>query len=196
MAILSFPNITPESFDFGIRYNTQVSTTTLSGITQTVELPGARWAGSMSFRDLSPSDSAELKAFLLELRGISGRFFLGDITHPSPFNTVTGTFNAEATSGIRTIDVTPSSGSFSVGDYIQVGNDDNRELKMVISESGSSPQSLIIEPLMRRTDYDNKPVIYTNPTGVFLLESDDLAKWSVRSKARLSDISISFIEGY
>jgi len=198
MAVLTFPNITPDTFEFGIRYNTQVSTTTLSGITQTVELPGARWAGTMSFRDLSPSDSAELKAFLLELRGISGRFSLGDLTHTSPFNTVTGTFNVEGTSSVRIIDVTPSTGSFSVGDYIQIGdnNDDNRELKMVVSQSGSSPQSLVIEPLMRRTDFVGKSVVYTNPTGIFLLDADDLARWSVRSKAKLSDISFSFVEGY
>lgn len=201
MAILTFPNITPESFDFGIKYNTQVSTTSMSGITQTVELPGARWAGSMSFRDLSVSESAALKAFLLELRGSSGRFYFGDITHTSPFNTITGEpLNIESTSDARTIVVSPSNGGsggvFSVGDYVQVGTDVNRELKMVIGVSGTTTQSLTIEPLMRRIDYTSQSLIYTNPTGVFFLSSDDMAKWSVRSKAKLSDISISFIEGY
>ena len=195
MAILTFPNITPESFDFGIRYNTQISTTSLSGITQTVELPGARWNGRMSFRDLSPADSAELKAFLLELRGAAGRFYMGGISHTSPFNTVTGSFNIETGSGVRTIDVTPGSGSFSVGDYIQIGTDADRELKMIIGVSGTTTQSLIVEPLIRRTDFVGQSVVYTNPTGVFLLDSDDLARWSVRSKAKLSDISISFVEG-
>ena len=74
MAVLTFPSITPDTIDFGIRYNTQVSTTTLSGIVQTVELPGARWLGSMTFRDLTPEDSAALKGFLMRLRGSSGRF--------------------------------------------------------------------------------------------------------------------------
>lgn len=196
MAILTFPTITPETFDFGIRYNTQVSTTTLSGITQTVELPGARWAGSMTFRDLSPADSAELKAFLLELRGSAGRFYLGDITHTSPFTTVTGSVTIESTSSPRILDVTPSSGSFSVGDYIQVGTDANRELKMIVAQSGSNPQAITVEPIIRRTDYVGQTITYTNPTGVFFLSSDDMAKWSVRSKAKLSDISISFVEGY
>ena len=196
MAILTFPTITPETFDFGIKYNTQVSTTTMSGITQTVELPGARWMGSMTFRDLSPADSAELKAFLLELRGSAGRFYLGDISHTSPFNTVTGSITVESTSTARSLDVTPSSGSFSVGDYIQVGSGANQELKMVVAQSGSNPQSIQIEPMMRRTDFVGQTVTYTNPKGIFFLMSDDMARWSVRSKAKLSDISISFVEGY
>lgn len=196
MAILTFPTITPETFDFGIKYNTQVSTTTMSGITQTVELPGARWMGSMTFRDLSPADSAELKAFLLELRGSAGRFYLGDISHTSPFNTVTGSITVESTSTARSLDVTPSSGSFSVGDYIQVGSGANQELKMVVAQAGSNPQSIQIEPMMRRTDFVGQTVTYTNPKGIFFLMSDDMARWSVRSKAKLSDISISFVEGY
>jgi hypothetical protein len=195
MAILTFPNIVPDTMEFGVRYNTQVSTTSLSGITQTVELPGARWGGQMSFRDLNPVDSAELKAFLLELRGSSGRFYLGDLAHTSPFNTVTGTFSIETGSTPRVLRVTPSSGSFSVGDYIQIGSGASQELKMVISQTGSNPQEITVEPLVRRSDFVGQNVTYTNPTGVFLLDRDDLAKWSIRSKAKLSDLAISFVEG-
>ena len=83
-----------------------------------------------------------------------------------------------------------------MGDYIQIGSGADQEYKMVISETGSSPQQLTIEPLMRRTDYIGQSVIYTNPKSIFLLDSDDLARWSVRSKAKLSDLSISFVEGY
>jgi hypothetical protein len=193
MAILSFPNITPESFDFGIKYNTQVSTTTLSGITQTVELPGARWTGSMSFRDLTPADSADLKAFLLKLRGSSGRFYLGDLAHTEPFNSVSGTATIQAGSGPRILTITGQTGNFSVGDYLQIDNDDNRELKMVVGVSGND---YTIEPLMRRTDYIGSTVYYSSPNGVFLLTTDDSAKWAVRSKAKLSDISFGFVEGY
>lgn len=196
MAILTFPNITPDSLDFGIKYNTQVSTTTLSGVTRTVELPGARWGGTMSFRDLSPTDSAALKAFLLSLRGSSGRFTFGDLTHTAPFTAVTGSFSVESGSTPRVLMVTPATGSFSVGDYIQVGTDTNLELKMIVGVTGSNPQQVSIEPLMRRIDYVGQTVVYTNPKGIFFLTADDMARWSVRSKAKLSDISFSFIEGY
>lgn len=193
MAILTFPSsLIPDTIDFGIQYNTQVSGTSLSGIVQTVELPGARWKGSMNFRDLTLVDSAELKAFLLELRGAAGRFYIGDLSHTSPFNSVSGTPVIQAGSTARILTITGQTGSFSVGDYIQIHNDVDRELKMVISVSGND---YTIEPLMRRTDYIGKTVYYNNPRGVFLLDSDDQASWAVRSKAKLSDISLSFIEG-
>lgn len=200
MAVLTFPSITPDTLDFGIKYNTQVSTTSLSGITQTVELPGARWGGSMHFRDLNPADSAALKGFLLRLRGSSGRFYYGDLSHPEPFNTITGEPLAiGGSSSARVLFVSPTNGGsggvFSVGDYVQVGNDETRELKMVVGVTGTTTQQLTIEPLMRRTDYTSLNLYYTNPKGVFLLDADDHAKWSVRSKALLSDISFGFVEG-
>ena len=56
MAVLTFPSIDPDFQDFGIDYNTQISPSPLSGIMQRVELPGARWRGSLSFRDMTPTD--------------------------------------------------------------------------------------------------------------------------------------------
>ena len=197
MAILTYPtSILPEVQDFGIKYNTQVSTSTINGVTQRVEMPGARWMGSMSFRDLTPQDAATLKTFLLELRGSSGEFFFGDLSHTSPFNTVTGSPTIAAASTARIIRVTLSSGSFSPGDYIQIGADDQRELKMVISSSlvGGSTYDLTIEPMIRRTDYVGLSVVYTNPKGVFFLTESDQARWSTRSKAHIQDMSIEFIE--
>ena len=198
MAILSFPAVDPDTQQFGIKYNTQISSSEISGITQTVELPGARWAGSLSFTDMSKAESALLKVFLLNLRGSSGRFFYGDTSHKNPFNAVTGTPTIESGSTPRLITVTLGSSSpvLSAGDYIQVGNDDARELKMVLSSavvSGDTHQ-LTIEPMIRRTDYVGLSVGYSNAKGVFLLTSSDQANWGIRSKALLSDMNIEFIE--
>jgi len=198
MAILNFPSILPEIHDFGIRYNTQVSTSSISGIVQTVELPGARWKGSLRFSDMTPTTSAALKTFLLQLRGSSGRFFYGDLTHTIPFNSVTGSLTIESASTPRIIRTTLSASSpaFSAGDYIQIGSDDQRELKMVISSANVAGDTydLVIEPLIRRTDYIGLPVIYTNPKGVFFLNSDDQASWASRGKGILTDINLDFTE--
>lgn len=197
MAILTFPTIVPETQDFGIKYNTQVSSSQISGVTQTVEMPGARWAGSISYRDMTLAESADLKGFMLELRGSSGRFYYGDITHTSPFNTVTG--SPTITSGTRRVIRTTlgaSSPQFSRGDYIQIGTGTDRELKMVlesVSVAGDT-YDLTIEPMIRRQTYVGQSIVYTNPTGVFLLSTSDQAKWSTRSKALLSDMSLEFIE--
>ncbi len=45
--------IIPDSCEFGITYNTLVSSSPLSGSTQTMELPGARWKTRLSFRTWS-----------------------------------------------------------------------------------------------------------------------------------------------
>ena len=198
MAVLTFPTITPETQDFGITYNTQISTSTISGINQTVELPGARWKGSMSFRDMTVSESASLKVFMLELRGASGTFFYGDITHKVPFNTVTGTPTILSVSTVKIIKITlgASSPALSAGDYLQLGTDDSRELKMIISSTntGGDNYDIVLEPMIRRTDFIGLSVVFTNPKGRFMLIADDQAMWASRSKAQLSDINLDFVE--
>lgn len=193
---IAFPTgIVPDTQEFGIRYNTQVSSTSLSGIVQTVELPGARWFGSMSFRDLTPTESATLKAWLLELRGSSGRFYFGDLEITEPQGSVSGSITV--TSGTaRQIGISGISGSFSVGDRISIYNtaQTEREYKMIIEVVNSTTYK--IEPMLRMPIANADDVIYTNPTGVFMLDADDHAKWSVRSKAKLSDISFSFVEAF
>ena len=198
MAVINFPTITPEIQDFGIMYNTQISSSDISGITQTVELPGARWNGNVSFRDMTHIESADLKAFLLQLRGSAGRFLYGDVSHTSPTNAVTGSPTVESSSTPRIVRVTlgSSSPTFSTGDYVQIGTGDTRELKMVLSSAlvSGDTYDLTIEPMIRNPSYIGLDVVYTNPKGVFLLTSSDQAKWAIRSKALLSDMSIDFIE--
>ena len=198
MATLVFPSIVPDTLDFGIKYNTQISTTTLSGIIQTVELPGARWFGTMQFRDLNSAQSAELKAFLLKLRGSSGRFYFGDLELTSPQSTVSGTATIQSGSTARDIILSGHTGTFSVGDRIHVFNtgQTKREYKMIVDVT--SPDTYTVEPMIRMpsSDFIGGEIVYTNPTGVFLLDSDDYAKWSLRSKALLSDMSFSFLEAF
>ena len=197
MSILTYPTIIPEIQNFGIKYNTQVSTSTISGVNQTVELPGARWVGDVSFRDMTLAESASLKTFLLELRGSAGTFFYGDISHTSPFNSVTGSPIILSASTERIIKITlgVSSPALSGGDYLQLGTDDQRELKMVISSTntGGDDYDIVLEPLIRRTDFLGLSVVYTDPKGVFMLTSDIQGRWGNRSKALLSDINLEFI---
>jgi hypothetical protein len=154
----------------------------------------------MSFTDLTPVDSATLKAFLLELRGASNTFWYGDLTHTTPFNTVSGSLTIESASTARVINTTLDSASevFSIGDYIQVGTDDSRELKMIIDvqSTGGLNYDLTIEPLMRRTDYVGLSLVYSSPKGKFRLTGDDLANWSSRGKAYLTDMNIEFVESF
>lgn len=150
MPTLNFPSIVPSSVSFGIKYNTQINISTLSGTVQTVEVPGARWVADLSFDDMQAAESRVLAAFLAELRGASGRFYLYDHSHKDPrgSNLAAGvvivdtlqaatiaTGNADGTHSTTTIEdagetfITDE--IISVGDYIY--NVPNTELRIIES---------------------------------------------------------------
>lgn len=197
MATETFPSLVPEAQTFGIKYNTQISTSALSGVSQVVEMPGARWRGSITFRDLTPSDAAILQTFLLKLRGSAGLFFYADQSRTSPQTAITGSLTVESGSTNRLVYTTPSTGGFTAGDYIQIGADgDSPELKMITNVSGppASQQALTVEPAIRRTDYLGKTITYTNPKGEFRFINENQLIWSIRSKALLTDINLEYLE--
>jgi hypothetical protein len=139
MAVLTFPSIVPSSISFGIKYNTQINISSLSGAVQTIEVPGARWVCNMSFSDMEPEETRVLAAFLTELRGSSGRFLLYDFSHKNPrgSNLAAGTIAVEvdatiatpitsgtADSGGSTTTLVDAAGAFltagiNTGDYIK-----------------------------------------------------------------------------
>ena len=150
MPTLTFPSITPKSVSFGVRFSTQINTSPLSGAVQTVEVPGARWVADIEFSDLDSTETRELVAFLLQLRGAAGRFYLYDHSHRSAAgsNLAAGTVIVDVKEG-STIDTGTALGTHSTttlqdttatfitddiiaaGDYIY--NVDNDELRVIDS---------------------------------------------------------------
>jgi hypothetical protein len=199
VTILDFDSlgVVPDSADFGITYNTLIHTSPLSGATQTLELPGARWKMRLSFRNLEPSEGRKLASFLTRLRGSAGRFYCHDFGRPSPQNTATPTtsttlINTVSTGADNVYLTGYTTGSLTVGDMISIGNNGLRELKMIVSDTGGG--SYAIEPKMRATKSAGTPVIVNKASTVFMLSSDEQAYWSTRSKAFLSDIDIDAVE--
>lgn len=196
MAILTFPNIVPDNLTFGIQYNTFVSNTMGGQIAKTVEIPGARWKGSMSFSDLTPSDSIELKTFLLKLRGSAGRFYFNDLSKTQPLSGDTTTpISIESPSTQRILNVSDST-NLSIGDYIQLGSDENSELKMIVNIT--TGDNITVEPMIRApvSTLIGTDIVYSNPVGVFMLTSDEQAMWDIRGKSYLSTINLDFLEAF
>lgn len=193
-----FPNLTPDSQFFGIRYNTQISTSDISGISQVVELPGARWRGSIGFTDLTPNEAALLQVFLLKLRGSSNLFLYGDLSRTSPqAGTIGGSPVVVGGSTRRVVKTTVTSGSFTSGDYIQIGTT-VPELKLITNanNTGGNNWDLTIEPALRgaASSYTSNAIITESPKGQFRLVNEDQLGWAVRGKAYLTDINLEFIE--
>ena len=84
--VMNFPNIgrRPSTSTFGIESNTTTFQSPIGGTTQTLEVPGAFWRGSVRYNNLQYDEARELRAFLTSLRGASGRFWFGDLSYVSP----------------------------------------------------------------------------------------------------------------
>jgi len=199
MTVISTPPVVPESINFGITHNVTVSVSPLSGSTQTLELPGARWKASLTYTDLTSQEAKLMKAWLVSLRGMAGRFYLYDYGETSTLNAVTGTPTIETGSTRRLITATTTGAAFVPGDYLEIRSssvDESRELKMVIAASATGPgtRNYTIEPPIRRDTYVGLDIIYSECKGVFMLANNDQTYWSTRSKAYLNDITIDCIE--
>ena len=199
MAILTFPNIQPESFEWGISYISQVSSSPLTGYVQTLEIPGARWKARLSYSDLTPAEGRELMAFLTRLRGMSGRFYLSDLSLENNQGDSTATKVVAAGSGGSTLildsDVTPN---LVPGDYVRIGSDVDREVKMIVQRTGAATYT--IAPNIRMAAPVGENVFMHGSAQkaecVMMLTSDEQASWPTTTKARLSSIDIECVEVY
>jgi len=141
-------------------------------------------------------------AFLLRLRGQSGRFYGGDVTYSSPRGVATGTPLVNGASQIgSTLNTkgwtTGVTGILLAGDYIAYDVSSGlRQLHMVVVDAnsdGSGLSTLTIEPPIRESPAANETVIIASPTCVMALSSDDQAAWDIDT-AKHHGLSFSAIE--
>jgi hypothetical protein len=200
MATLNFPTIIPSSVSFGIKYNTQINVSSLSGATQTIEVPGARWVATLSFDDLEAYEGRVMAAFLAELRGASGRFYLQDHSHTTPRGAGGSgiTVTAETSSG-TTI---PTTGwGISAPNILRKGDDielENKELKIItldVDSDVSGNATLTFEPPIRNTITNASAVVLTDCEAIMLL-SEDENRWTTNNPGLLTDFSIDCVEGF
>jgi hypothetical protein len=157
--------------------NTQAFESPLNRTVQTVELPGARWTFTLEYRSISHTDARILKAFFAQLRGMAGRFYLGDRSHKTPAGTAAGTpvvkGAAQTGATLITDGWTPSQANLLLpGDYIGV----NGELKIITatcSSDVSGNATLVFEPPLRYSPADNAAITVSSPVCVMRLADDE-----------------------
>jgi len=179
MATLTFPtlSVAPSVCRFSLMANTQVFESPLNRTVQTVELPGARWTCTLEYRSVSMADARVLKAFFAQLRGMAGRFYLGDYSHRTPAGTAAGTpvvkgANQTGTSLITDGWTVSQSNLLQPGDYIGV----NGELKIITAACSSDVDgnaTLTFEPPLRAAPLDDAPITVTAPTCTMRLIDDE-----------------------
>lgn len=94
MTILTWPSgIVPQSVTWHLEANTAAFTSPLTGETQTVELPGARWVAEFVLPALRAEQWRVWAAFVARLRGAAGRVYV------PPFHVRTGSSARRAGTG-------------------------------------------------------------------------------------------------
>lgn len=186
MTTLTFPTLSrlPSSFDFGLVSNTMTFVSPLSQAVQTIEMPSARWRFSFTMQNLEEADAALLQAFLVQLRGQAGRFYMYNMARTSPRGVGTGTpkVNGASQTGVTLVTdgwTISQTGILKAGDLFSV----NGELKMVVADCNSDSggnATITFEPPLRASPSDNADLTTASPTTTFKLTSDDNG-WSTQS---------------
>jgi hypothetical protein len=83
----------PQRMEWGQIHNQRVSTSPLSGYTQTLSVPGMRHLVRMDFPVQTPVVRAQLEAFLTQLSGMEHRVQLWDFGHGARTGVPIGTIN-------------------------------------------------------------------------------------------------------
>lgn len=179
MAVLDFPDVLPASCEFRLQHNSQSFESDLSGATQAVAMPGARWRASLRFPVMQGIDARRLRAFLVGLEGRAGMFRM-PVLEP---NAGTAAGSPVVTSVASSVELvtegwTPNQPvALEVGDYITIGN----ELKMVTQAAEADAfgrATLHIAPPLRRRPAPETPIVTSSPSCVMRL-ADDTVGWDL-----------------
>lgn len=199
MATITYPNTTiftkPQAFEFGLRFNTMVHTSPLTGYVQTVGLTGARWTAQITYTGQTPANAATIEAFIVSLKGQQNRLALYNLARPTVNGTGNGTPLVNGASqvgeGIITDGWAASETVLKAGDMIGIGG----ELKMVtadVTTNGSGEATISFEPAIRTSPADNSAIDITAPTTLFILTENEIR--SRRSQALYEPLTIDLVE--
>jgi hypothetical protein len=205
MSTLNFPAsvLGPSSVDWRLRSNTQTFRSPLDGSVQTLEMPGAVWAASLSWDALPAAQWRVMQAWLAQLRGAAGRFFYGP-PHAAA-RQATGVIGTPLINGAGQTGVVlacdgfgASQAVFLAGDYIAYNTAAGRSLHLVTANAtsnGSGQASLQIEPPIRVSPADNAALIHAAPSCVMRLVDDEIGGLSIRP-AGIGSLSLEIVEAY
>lgn len=154
--------------------------------TQQYNWPGQGWFGSVECPPMVRADAEAVIGFLLAAQ--RGTFYFQDYANTSPRGNVSGTLTvSSATANTSTLTFANSggSGSFAVGDWLQIST----SLYKVVQVNSATSVDLF--PVLR-SSYSGNAITYTNAKGVFRLASPQ-TDWSI-DLANIYGISFSIVE--
>jgi hypothetical protein len=187
---ISYPLTPPSPF--------RISKLTLSGMsatsrnvspftfqTQQYNWPGQAWMGSVECPPMTRAAAEEVIGFLLAAQ--RGTFYFQDYANTSPRGNVTGTLTvSSATANTSTLGISGATGTFAVGDWLQIST----SLYKVVQVNSSSSVDLF--PVLRSSYTGGTSITYSNAKGVFRL-AESRTEWSIEL-ASIYGITFSIAE--
>jgi hypothetical protein len=153
--------------------------------TQQYNWPGQGWFGSVECPPMVRADAEAVIGFLLAAQ--RGTFYFQDYANTSPRGNVTGTLTvSSATANTTTLGISGATGSFAVGDWLQIST----SLYKVVQVNSSSSVDLF--PVLRSSYAGGTAITYSNAKGVFRL-AEPKTDWSI-DLANIYGISFSIVE--
>jgi hypothetical protein len=153
--------------------------------TQQYNWPGQAWMGSVECPPMTRAAAEEVIGFLLAAQ--RGTFYFQDYANTSVRGNVTGTLTvSSATANTSTLGISGATGTFAVGDWLQIGT----SLYKVVQVNSSSSVDLF--PVLRSSYTGGTSITYSNAKGVFRL-AESRTEWSIEL-ASIYGITFSIAE--
>jgi hypothetical protein len=153
--------------------------------TQQYNWPGQGWLGSVECPPMQRAEAEQVLSFLLSAQ--RGTFYFQDYANPTARGNVTGTLTvSSATANTTTLGISGATGSFAVGDWIQIST----SLYKVVQVNSSSSVDLF--PVLRASYAGGTAITYSSAKGVFRL-AESSTQWSI-DLAKFYTISFSVVE--
>lgn len=146
---------------------------------------GQAWSGQVDCPPMARADAEAVIGFLLAAQ--RGTFYFQDYANPTNRGGVTGTLTVStATANTTTLGFSGATGSFAVGDWLQIST----SLYKVVQVNSSS--SVEVFPVLRSSYAAGTAITYSNAKGVFRL-SEPLTNWSI-DNAKIYGVSFGIVE--
>lgn len=153
--------------------------------TQQYNWAGQAWSGQVECPPMTRADAEAVIGFLLAAQ--RGTFYFQDYANTTPRGNVTGTLTvASASANTTTLGISGATGSFAVGDWLQIST----SLYKVVQVNSSSSVDLF--PALRSSYAGGTAITYNNAQGIFRL-SEPLTNWSIDT-AKIYGIAFGIVE--
>jgi hypothetical protein len=151
---------------------------------------GSTISGQVECPPMVRADAEELLGFLL--MAARGTFYFRDYANPTTRGTMTGsvTLSGAHAANTTTITVTGGTGSWAVGDWIQLGSASSAKLHKITQVNSAT--SYEVFPLLRTAYAGGNAVVYSSAVGVFRLAQPS-TEWSIDT-ARFYGVNFSIVE--